>query len=72
LGVIVKQENYTAMSIKIWIKSVTWMCEWTGITAYTTGQNIVSDNIIVPIYVPYHNDSQRDGMNQIGNIRSEI
>jgi hypothetical protein len=77
---MIKQEYYTAMSIKMWIKLFTWMREWTGITAFhTTGQKIVSDNIIVPIQVPtllilndYHNDSQIDRSNQIGNIRSEI
>jgi hypothetical protein len=66
------------MSIKIWIKLFAWMREWTGITAHTTGKKIVSDNIIVPIYVPtllFLNNTtttQIDRSNQIGNIKSEI
>ena len=76
---MIKQEYYTAMSIKMWIKLFTWMREWTGITAFhTTGQKIVSDNIIVPIYVPtllFLNNTtatQIDRSNQIGNIKSGI
>ena len=66
------------MSIKIWINLFAWTREWTGITAHATGKTIVSDNIIVPLYVPtllFLNNTtttQIDRSNQIGNIKSGI